>query len=81
MCFSRHSDAGQTAVVLCNFTPSPHNEYVLDHVSDGEYQVVFNSDAAIYGGSDYFVPQAATVANGHLMLALPPLACVVLVQQ
>ncbi|MBE1287267.1 MAG: 1,4-alpha-glucan branching protein GlgB [Alteromonadaceae bacterium] len=81
VCFSRHSDSGQIAVVLCNFTPIPHSDYVLEHVPDGEYQVVFNSDAAIYGGSDYFVPQAATVANGHLVIALPPLACVVLVQQ
>lgn len=81
VCFSRYSDAGQSAVVLCNFTPTPHDQYTLHNVADGQYQVVFNSDAAVYGGSDCFVPQTVTVTSGQFILNLPPLACVVLVQR
>ena len=38
-------------VIICNFTPIGHEGYVIGVPEEGEYQEIFNSDDAQYGGS------------------------------
>lgn len=42
--------------VVCNFTPVPQNYYKMGVLDGGEYQEIFNSDSAKYGGSDIYNP-------------------------
>lgn len=79
LAFMRHGDNGDCALVICNFTPIPHEHYTLRHVPTGEFDVIFNSDAGVYGGSDTRLAKSFT-SSGEITLTLPPLACVVLYQ-
>ncbi len=45
-------DRADFVVAVCNFTPVPHEGYRIGVPSDGWYQEVLNSDAAVYGGSN-----------------------------
>jgi 1,4-alpha-glucan branching enzyme len=44
--------AHETVVVILNFTPIPRSTYRLGVPGDGNYQVIFNSDAGHYGGAN-----------------------------
>ncbi len=72
-------------VCIMNFTPVPHSSYRIGVPAAGDYQELFNSDSAYYGGSD--------AGNGgviradkrpwmgfenSLQLAIPPLAALYL---
>ena len=51
--FIRHSkNRKESLVVACNFTPVPRYNYRIGVNESGIYREVFNSDLAIYGGSD-----------------------------
>ncbi|HEY0634562.1 MAG TPA: 1,4-alpha-glucan branching protein GlgB [Gammaproteobacteria bacterium] len=72
-------------VVLLNFTPVPRHDYRLGVPGDGEYQVLFNSDAAHYGGTDSGssgrCPAEAVPwmgRNHSIQLDIPPLAGLIL---
>jgi 1,4-alpha-glucan branching enzyme len=82
----RRTDAeGRDLVVVCNMTPVPRLAYRIGLPRRGRWSEVFNSDAAIYGGSN--------TGNGGVIhsddypshgkeqsaaLTLPPLATIVL---
>ncbi|MDP5252606.1 MULTISPECIES: 1,4-alpha-glucan branching protein GlgB [unclassified Vibrio] len=74
---------GQRVLIITNFTPVPHDQYCLGVPKAGRYQLLLNSDNAVYGGSDYSVLSEVTTKvsaqDGQaqsLCLRLPPLATV-----
>jgi len=76
---------GREVVVILNFTPQPHPEYLVGVASEGIYRLLLNSDADGYGGSGYGVAENYATrpaeCNGRphsLALRVPPLAAVVL---
>ena len=88
--YLRKDDAGQPLLVVANHTPVVRENYRVG--VPGEYtawQEVFNSDAAVYGGSDVgngtqpltHEPMGAQGFEHSLSLTLPPLALVVLKPQ
>jgi 1,4-alpha-glucan branching enzyme len=44
-------DGALPILVVCNFTPTPHEGYRLGLPAAGRWKEILNSDAAIYGGS------------------------------
>ncbi|HLF30277.1 MAG TPA: 1,4-alpha-glucan branching protein GlgB [Xanthomonadales bacterium] len=84
ICFVRHG-AGDSLVVVLNFTPEPRLDYRIPVHQAGRYQERFNSDAAEFGGSgNYPALELNSEPVEHrgrphsLRLDLPPLAAVVL---
>ncbi|MBI3962493.1 MAG: alpha amylase C-terminal domain-containing protein, partial [Deinococcus sp.] len=76
---------GEVVLIVCNFTPVPHHNYLVGAPQGGGWQEVLNSDAPQYGGSGYSTSQnlAAAPLPHHgrphsLSLTLPPLAIVFL---
>jgi len=78
------TDHEDPLVVVGNFTPVPRQGYRVGVPHQGPYRVVFNSDAAAYGGSN--VGDLRVVAEDYacqgrqqsVTLSLPPLAVVYL---
>ena len=75
-------------VIAINFTPMPRDDYEIRVPEQGCFRVIFNSDAGIYGGSNYSSQYRLTTTSGHdnpaqhyLRATLPPLAAVVLQYQ
>jgi len=71
-------------LVVCNFTPVPHERYRVGVPDPGWYREVLNSDAEMYGGSNMGNGGGASTQpvafNNHyhsLEITLPPLAVVV----
>jgi 1,4-alpha-glucan branching enzyme len=48
----RAKDSNEFVVVVCNFTPEPQSSYRIGVPEHGFYKEIFNSDAAVYGGSN-----------------------------
>ncbi len=72
-------------VIVCNFTPMPHEQYRIGVPEKGVYKEVFNSDATIYGGSDvineYRIPVEQREWDGRnysISLRVPPLGITML---
>ncbi len=86
LAFMRYAkDKSHPLVWVCNFTPEPHYGYRIGVPFAGPYAEVFNSDAALYGGSNVGnlgqVVSEAVPMHGYaysLALTLPPLAVVAL---
>ncbi len=81
----RAKDRRDFTVVVCNFTPVPHEGYRIGVPAPGEYRELINSDAVGYGGSGVVNtgPMRADRSAWHnqpysLALRLPPLGTVVL---
>jgi 1,4-alpha-glucan branching enzyme len=64
-------------VVVCNWTPVVRQDYWVRVPRGGFYREIFNSDAAIYGGSNVGNGGVPTEQGGdgeaYLRLSLPPL--------
>ena len=76
---------GEVALVVCNFTPVPRENYRIGVPQGGRWRERLNSDAQIYGGSGIgnfgSVESAPLPAHGRLSsltLRLPPLAVLIL---
>jgi 1,4-alpha-glucan branching enzyme len=83
--FVRKSAAGAPVLVVTNFTPVPHRNFLLGVPQRGIWREILNSDAREYGGSGWgnlgAVESAPVGANGRLdalNLNLPPLATIML---
>lgn len=50
--FTRTSKAGDTLLVICNFTPVVRKDYKIGVPFAGKYKEIFNSDKDIYGGNN-----------------------------
>jgi len=80
----RAKDPGDLLLFCCNFTPVPRERYRFGVPVEGFYQEVFNTDAAMFGGSNVGNASGATTepvaAHGRdqsITVTLPPLAVVV----
>jgi 1,4-alpha-glucan branching enzyme len=75
-------------LVVCNFTPVPRHGYRIGVPRAGRWREAFNSDAAVYGGSNVgnsgLVQAGSPPSHGQpfsLQLSLPPLAALYLVAE
>ena len=48
--FRRFDDNGGELIVVCNFVPVERNDYKIGVPFEGEYKLIFNSDAVEFGG-------------------------------
>ncbi len=75
----------ERCVVVVNFTPGVLRDYRVRVPFAGNWREVFNSDAAIYGGSNVgnagVVSTAAAHDSPELRLVVPPLAAIYLVPE
>ncbi len=62
----RSSDTSRELICVCNFSAVPKKAYRVNLLSEGEYDLIINTDAEIYGGHD------TTIVNGS-DIDLPPL--------
>ncbi len=83
--FRRISKKGQELIVLLNFTPAACEEFAVGVPCAGVYEEIFNSDAAVYGGSGVVntaplrsLPEPLHACPHSLKLRLPPLGAVIL---
>jgi 1,4-alpha-glucan branching enzyme len=83
--YLRRGKAGEVALIACNFTPVPRENYRVGVPRGGWWRERLNSDAAEYGGSgigNFGAVEASPLPshgmNHSLALRLPPLAAVVL---
>jgi 1,4-alpha-glucan branching enzyme len=81
--FLRRPRRGAPVLVVCNFTPVVHANYLVGAPAGGVWRELLNSDASCYGGSgtgNFGAVEAAPVgAHGRyhsLALTLPPLSTV-----
>src|SRR5450755_1135680 len=72
-------------VFICNFTPTPHPAYRVGMPEAGGYREIFNSDSAMFGGSNMgnggYVHAQPTESHGRpasAYVVIPPLGVVVL---
>lgn len=77
-------DASKNVVVTCNMTPAIRENYKIGLPISGKIKEVFNSDLAIYGGSNVSNKRAIKIKketwNGKdysALITLPPLSVVV----
>lgn len=75
--------AGNRMLVLSNFMATPRPEYRIGVPLEGAYELVLNTDAAIYWGSDYSLITTIKTQNlpSHgqpysILVTVPPLATV-----
>ncbi|MBP1886726.1 1,4-alpha-glucan branching protein GlgB [Sinorhizobium mexicanum] len=77
-------DRSSYILIISNFTPVPRHDYRVGVPMEGRFEVVLNTDAAIYGGSDlgqveaWAERQPAHGKDFSVLLTLPPLATVFL---
>jgi 1,4-alpha-glucan branching enzyme len=83
--FVRKSVNGPPVLVVTNFTPVPHSNFLLGIPHRGLWREILNSDAHEYGGSGWgnlgSVESSPVSANGRLdalTLNIPPLATIML---
>ncbi len=83
--FLRWSREGRFLAVLCNFSPVHRDGYRIGVPVHGRYEVIFNSDAAAYGGTDLGdqepLKSEAIPCHGQdysVTVDLPPMSAVIL---
>jgi 1,4-alpha-glucan branching enzyme len=78
-------DSAARCLVAVNFTPEIRRDYRIAVPRAGAWREVFNSDSAVYGGTNVgnsgLVQAAPTEHGGEVSLTLPPLAGVILVPE
>ena len=79
------SGPDDTVICIFNFTPQLLENYSVGIPADGDYQIIFNSDAAWYGGSDngtdgvvHTSDEAEHGFDHSLTMTLPPLGALFL---
>ncbi len=80
----RCGKAGSAPIlVICNFTPTPHQAYRLGLPAAGRWREILNSDAEVYGGSGIgnqgMIETEEVASHGRpfsARITLPPLAAV-----
>lgn len=79
----RLGDNGERILVVSNFTPAPREDFRLGMPVAGQYELILNSDAHFYGGSDYSVISEVSTEKVEsqglaqsIVITLPPLSTV-----
>jgi 1,4-alpha-glucan branching enzyme len=77
-------EGSKPIVVVVNFTPQAHENFRLGVPSEGHYTEIFNSDAAIYGGSNvgnihgaHSEKVGSNYREQSICIKVPPLATVI----
>ena len=80
----RGRDPQELAVVVCNFTPVPREDYRIGVPRHGRYRERINTDATYYGGSGignagevHSLPDSAHGHHQSLSIRLPPLGALI----
>ncbi|MEX8498731.1 MAG: 1,4-alpha-glucan branching protein GlgB [Leptothrix ochracea] len=87
LAFERRARDGSSVLVICNFTPVPHQHWQLGVPQSGLWRECINTDARIYGGTGMHNPPMLSYAEGHqgrdhsIWMTIPPLATVMLVRE
>lgn len=81
----KSENPADTLVVICNFTPVVYYDYRIGVPYPGEYEEVFNTDDANFGGSGQIMGTTLYAQYGkwhnqqhYVTIKVPPMACVVL---
>ena len=83
--FARFDQQRQnTLLVVCNFTPQPHSQHIMGVPEAGAYELILNTDAEYYGGSNFDTgtvfdsrPEAADQQANSIEVRIPPLATLI----
>lgn len=78
--------ASDYVIVICNLTPNAYQQYRIGVPSDGDFEVILNTDEPRYFGSGFEVNNSLLCTQAHpchghnhsILLSLPPLATVYL---
>jgi len=62
----RSPGTGREIISVCNFSAMPRKGYKVDKLSEGNYDLIINTDSDVYGGAN-------TVSINDDMIDLPPL--------
>ncbi|MDO4155937.1 MAG: 1,4-alpha-glucan branching protein GlgB [Oscillospiraceae bacterium] len=82
--FRRIDDDGNEIMVVCNFCPVLRNDYCIGVPYAGKYELLFNTDDAIFGGSGVSEKSFRTIEEPmhgfeqHVSMTLAPLSVVYL---
>lgn len=83
--FRRIDEAGKELIAVCNFTNVARSDYRIGVPKKGNYKIVFNSDAAEFGGTGMEFPDKikteSLIMHGFeqsLSLNLPPMSTIYL---
>lgn len=78
LAFARWDEAGEPLVSITNFSPMPHERYLLTFPTVGTWNEVFNTDSHIFGGSGLTNTPISITDGGHVRASvrIPPLATV-----
>ena len=82
--FRRIDDDGNEVMVVCNFCPVLRNDYCIGVPFAGKYELIFNTDDAVFGGSGVTEKTFRTIAEPmhgfeqHISMTLAPLSVVYL---
>ncbi|MDP9812241.1 1,4-alpha-glucan branching enzyme [Rhizobium tibeticum] len=77
-------DRSSHVLIMSNLTPVPRKDYRVGVPAEGRWEVMLNTDAAVYGGADFgqieawAEPQQTHGKEFSIPLTLPPLATVFL---
>jgi 1,4-alpha-glucan branching enzyme len=78
------SEESEYVIVVINFTPVVHHNYIIGVPEKCRFKVIFNSDSEYYGGSNVGTTEAESGDGewhglpAHLEISVPPLAGIVL---
>lgn len=83
--YLRKDKAGNSLLVVCNFTPVPRENYRIGAPEGGKWEVILNTDDELYWGSSYSAVkwyEAEEIPRHNkgfsIALTLAPLSCIVL---
>ncbi len=78
LAFARWDEAGEPLVSITNFSPMPHERYLLTFPTVGTWSELFNTDSSIFGGSGFTNTPISITDGGHVSASvrIPPLATV-----
>ncbi len=65
----RSPDTGREIICVCNFSAVPKSGYSIERLNNGDYDLILNTDAEVYGGNN------GVSINGS-EINLPPLTTV-----
>ncbi len=76
LAFARWGDAGHPLVCVVNFSPVPHERYLLPFPTTGVWREILNTDDTQYGGSGVKNLDIELTDGAHLatQIKIPPLA-------
>jgi 1,4-alpha-glucan branching enzyme len=76
MAFARWSETGECIVAITNFSPVPHENYLLPLPTAGTWNEILNTDSLSFGGSGVTNSRIESIVGVPTTLRLPPLATI-----